>query len=306
MQLKYDASQPLNLAISLRMGQAFRWQKCGNGWFSGIVRNQFIQIRKVHDGLLEFQAAPGPDTTAAAIISDYLWLDEDIAAIYADISKSDREVGELVKNHRGLRILRQEPWECLISYILSAQSPILRIEQNVKALADRFGNPITSGIYAFPTPWQLAEVSQDEISQVLVGFKRYAVSISKAAREVADGGLDLDGLARLDYEPAKRKLKQFYGVGDKVADCVLLFSLDKPEAFPIDRHIGRALVKHCFPGQRDTQLRTLQVQGQRHFGPYAGYAGQFLFYEERPAGKQPVPFRRNSLPIPTAPGNVLQ
>ena len=89
----------------------------------------------------------------------------------------------------------------------------------------------------------------------------------------------------MPYAQARKRLKQCYGVGDKIADCVLLFSLDKPEAFPIDRHIGRALVKHCFPNHKDTQLRQLQVQGQKHFGRYAGYAGQFLFYEETQPGK---------------------
>ena len=280
--LPFDASQPLNLKISLTMGQAFRWEKTSDGWFSGVVQGQYIQVRKVREGLLEFRGQPGPDTEIARILKTYLRLDEGnkIAAIYADLSKKDGKVAELIANYPGLRILRQEPWECLIAYILSAQSPIPRIERNVKALADRFGDPIVPGVQAFPKPRQLAAAKPEEISQKLVGFKRYAISISKTAKEVDDGRLDLDVLARMDYAQARKRLKQCYGIGDKIADCVLLFSLDKPEAFPIDRHIGRALVKHCFPGYKDTQLRPLQVQGQKCFGPYAGYAGQFLFYEE--------------------------
>lgn len=285
MQLEYDASQPLDLQISLRMGQAFRWQPERAGWFSGVVSGQFIHLRKIRDGLLEFQAAPGPDNAAAPILRDYLRLDDDITAIYADIANRDPKIKEMVEQYPGLRILRQEPWECLISYILSAQSPITRIERNVKALADQFGNRIAPGVSAFPAPRQLAEPSRDEISQVLVGFKRYTESISQAAREVACHRLDLDGLAQMKYEPARERLKQCHGVGDKIADCVLLFSLDKPEAFPIDRHIGRALVKHCFRELRENQLRPLQVKGQNHFGPYAGYAGQFLFYAELPPEK---------------------
>ena len=289
MQLKFDAGQPLNLQISLTMGQAFRWEKSGEGWFSGVVQGQFIQVRKVREGLLEFRGQPGPDDAIAHILKTYLRLDEGdkIAAIYADLSKRDGKIAELIAKYPGLRVLRQEPWECLIAYILSAQSPIPRIERNVKALADQFGDLIVPGVHAFPTPQQLAAASPDEISQELVGFKRYAISISKAAREVAEGRLDLKGLARMNYAQAKKELKRCYGVGDKVADCVLLFSLDKPEAFPIDRHIGRALVKHCFSGRQDNApLRMLQVQGQKRFGCYAGYAGQFLFYEERPRGNK--------------------
>lgn len=305
MELEYDAGQPLDLQTSLRMGQAFRWEKAGDGWFSGVVRGQFIQLRKVRDGRLEFQAAPGPDATAAAILSDYLRLDEDITIIYDYISKRDGKVAELVAKYRGLRILRQEPWECLVAYILSAQSPIRRIGENVTALSDRFGSRIVPGVSDFPTPRQLAEVSQDEISQVLVGFKRYAVSISRAAREVASGRLDLDGLAKLDYEPAKQRLKQCYGVGDKIADCVLLFSLDKPEAFPIDRHIGRALSDNYFPGGKTPSDTKLRDWAQERFGTYAGYAGQFLFYEKRPVQNQRISYRRSALPIPLPPGNVL-
>lgn len=288
MQLKFDAKQPLDLQISLRMGQAFRWEKAGEGWFSGVVQGQFIQVRKVREGLLEFRGQPGPEDAIASILKTYLRLDEGdkIAAIYADLSKRDGKIAALIAKYPGLRILRQEPWECLIAYILSAQSPIPRIERNVKALADQFGDPIAPGVHAFPKPRQLANASQEEISQELTGFHRYAISISRAAREVAEGRLDLDGLARMNYAQARQRLKRCYGVGDKVADCVLLFSLDKPKAFPIDRHIGRALVKHCFAGrQGNTPLRTLQVQGQKHFGRYAGYAGQFLFYEERPRGE---------------------
>ena len=281
-QLPFDAGQPLDLKISLRMGQAFRWKADGNGWFSGVVQGQHIQVHKIREGLLEFRGQPGPDAEIERILKTYLRLEEGnkIAAIYADLSKKDGKIAELIAKYPGLRILRQEPWECLIAYILSAQSPIPRIERNVKALADQFGDPIAPGVHAFPKPRQLAAARPEEISQELLGFPRYAVSISKAAREVAHGRLDLDGLARMNYAQARKRLKQCYGVGDKIADCVLLFSLDKPEAFPIDRHIGRALVKHCFPNHKDTQLRQLQVQGQKRFCRYAGYAGQFLFYEE--------------------------
>lgn len=290
-QLNFDAGQPLNLKISLTMGQAFRWQGSRDGWFSGVVQGQFIRVRQPSPGVLEFRGQPGPESEIAHILKTYLRLDEGdkIAAIYADLSNRDGKIAELIAKYPGLRILRQEPWECLISYILSAQSPIRRIEENVAALSDRFGDRIAPGIHAFPKPRQLAAASPEEISQKLVGFKRYAISISKTAKEVDDGRLDLDGLARMDYAQARKRLKQCYGVGDKVADCVLLFSIDKPEAFPIDRHIGRALVKHYPTVRQDTPLRTLQVQGQKHFGSYAGYAGQFLFYAERPRGNSPNP-----------------
>ena len=282
-QLPFDAGQPLDLKISLTMGQAFRWKKTSDGWFSGVVRGQHIHVHQVQDGLLEFRGQPGPDSALAAILKNYLRLDEDIAAIYADLSKKDGKIAELIARYPGLRILRQEPWECLVSYICSANNKVEQIGRLVERISKKFGDPILldgETRHSFPNPERLKQAGASEPEALNLGLQRH-IKIHRAATEVVDGSLNLKALQQMPYAQARKRLKQCYGVGDKIADCVLLFSLDKPEAFPIDRHIGRALVKHCFPGRRDNQLRPLQVQGQRHFGRYAGYAGQFLFYAQR-------------------------
>ena len=147
MELKYDPVQPLDLRISLMMGQAFRWQPEGE-WFSGVVRGSLINIRKDSNGSLEFYSVPGPDAAVAEMLRNYLRLDEDINATYREISR-DAVMAELVERYRGLRILRQEPWECLVAYILSARSPIPRIRQNVKTLSHEFGDCVYQGTYAF-------------------------------------------------------------------------------------------------------------------------------------------------------------
>ena len=268
------------------MGQAFRWQADGNGWFSGVVQGQHIQVRKVREGLLEFRGQPGPDAAIAAILKNYLRLDEDIAAIYADLSKRDGKIAELIARYPGLRILRQEPWECLVSYICSANNNV-QIGRLVERISKKFGAPLSldgETRHSFPAPERLKQAGASELEALNLGLQRH-IKIHRAAAEVVDGSLNLKALQQMPYAQARKRLKQCYGVGDKIADCVLLFSLDKPEAFPIDRHIGRALVKHCFSGRQNTPLRTLQVQGQKHFGSYAGYAGQFLFYEETQPGK---------------------
>ena len=283
-QLKFDAGQPLDLKISLRMGQAFRWQKSRDGWFSGVVQGQFIQVHKVREGLLEFRGQPGPDAEIERILKNYLRLDEGnkIAAIYTDLSKKDGKIAELIAKYPGLRILRQEPWECLVSYICSANNNVKQIGKLVERISKEFGAPISldgETRYSFPAPERLKQAGVSELEALNLGLQRH-IKIHRAATEVVDGSLNLKALQQMPYAQARKQLKQCYGVGDKIADCVLLFSLDKPEAFPIDRHIGRALVKHCFPDHKDTQLRPLQVQGQKRFCRYAGYAGQFLFYEE--------------------------
>lgn len=290
MQLEYDAGQPLDLKISLLMGQAFRWRPERAGWFSGVVRGQFIQIRKIRDGLLEFQAAPGPDATAAAILRHYLRLDDEVSitAIYANLSRRDTKVAELVDKYSGLRILRQEPWECLVAYCCSAPNSVPQIRRLVERLAEHYGEPIplNSAVqHRFPTPERLAMVGEPELRRLRFGL--HSRRIALISREVASGSLNLDALRERETPCSKvrNQLKSCRGISDKIADCVSLFSLDKPEAFPIDRHIRKALSDYYFPVGKTPSDAKLRDWAQKHFGPYAGYAGQFLFYAERTQGK---------------------
>lgn len=290
MQLKFDAKQPLNLKISLTMGQAFRWKESGDGWFSGVVQGQFIQVRKVRDGLLEFRGQPGPDAAIASILKTYLRLGEGdkIAAIYADLSKWDGKIAALIAKYPGLRILRQEPWECLIAYCCSAPNSVPQISRLVDRLAKHYGEPIAldSAVrHRFPTPECLATVDEAELRQHKFGL--HARRISLISREVASGSLNLDALRErgVSCSEVRNRLKSYRGISDKIADCVSLFSLDKPEAFPIDRHIRNALAGY-FPGRKTPPDAKLRDWALKHFGPYAGYAGQFLFYEERPRGNK--------------------
>lgn len=286
--LPFDNSQPLDLKISLTMGQAFRWQKTGDGWFSGVVQGQHIQVHQVREGLLEFRGQPGPDAAIATILKTYLRLDEGdkIAAIYADLSNRDGKVAELIAKYPGLRILRQEPWECLIAYCCSAPNSVPQISRLVERLAGHYGEPIAldnAVRHSFPPPERLATVDEAELR--LRKFGLHAPRISLIAQEVANGSLNLDALREraVSCSEVRSRLKSYRGISDKIADCVSLFSLDKPDAFPIDRHIRNALDDY-FPGGQtpsDTKLRDWSL---KRFGPNAGYAGQFLFYAQR--GKQ--------------------
>ena len=281
--LPFDDSQPLDLKISLTMGQAFRWQKCSNGWFSGVVQGQHIQVHKIREGLLEFRGQPGPDAALAAILKTYLRLDEDIAAIYADLSNRDGKVAELIAKYPGLRILRQEPWECLIAYCCSAPNSVPQISRLVERLAGHYGEPIAldnAVRHRFPPPELLAAVDEAKLRQLKFGL--HARRISLISREVAIGSLNLDALREKEVScsEVRSRLKSYRGISDKIADCVSLFSLDKPDAFPIDRHIRNALSGY-FPGRKTPPDAKLRDWAQSYFGPNAGYAGQFLFYEQR-------------------------
>ena len=288
MQLEYDAGQPLDLQISLLMGQAFRWRPEDDGWFSGVVSGQFIQIRKIRDGLLESQAAPGPNNAAATILHNYLRLDEDIKATQAKLSHCDPKIKELVEQYPGMRILRQEPWECLVAYCCSAPNSVPQIRRLVERLAEHYGEPIplNSAVqHRFPTPERLAMVGEPELRRLRFGL--HSRRIALISREVASGSLNLDALRERETPCSKvrNQLKSCRGISDKIADCVSLFSLDKPEAFPIDRHIRKALSDYYFPVGKTPSDAKLRDWAQKHFGAYAGYAGQFLFYAERPQEK---------------------
>ena len=277
MELTID--QPLDLGSSLESGQAHRWKKL-DGWYSGVVRGEFIQIRQ-KGRVLEFSSGPSPEATAAAMLWDYFRLDDDIYAIYTDINRDGR-VAAMVTKYPGLRILRTEPWECLVAFICSANNNIARIHQLMERMSDEFGNRIELNEHTrhtFPTPADLAEAGEGELRRLGLGFR--APYVDQASRAVLEGKLDLPALVQMPYPEAKAALMEIKGIGSKIADCIAVFSLDKLEAFPIDIWIRRALAEWYFPDQKTPPDRVLLEWAQEHFGRYGGYAQQYLFHGQR-------------------------
>ena len=273
--------QPFDLASSLESGQAFRWireEEGASGWFSGVVQGNLIKIRQTSRGEIEFRSSRAAELTRH-LLHSYFRLDDDTESIYRELSKDDA-VKKLVQQYRGLRLLRQEPWECLVAYLCSANNNVPQISRMMERLAEKFGNPVSlEGVtrHTFPSPERLAEAGPEKLGALRLGLQR-GPSIYQAAREVAEGTLDLYALTEMPYPQALEKLRQCSGVGPKIANCVLLFSLDKLEAFPIDRWIGRALGAE---GDSDSDLAVWATLYQERFGQYAGYAGQFLFHHRR-------------------------
>ncbi|MCH8107582.1 MAG: hypothetical protein IIB30_04395 [Chloroflexi bacterium] len=277
MELKTD--QPFDLASSLESGQAHRWRR-EEDWYCGVVRGNFIKLRQV-DGQVEFCSAPSPEAQMLPMLQSYFRLDDDLAAIYAEISR-DRRVATMVDRYPGLRLLRLEPWECVVSFICSANCNIPRIHQIVEGLATRYGPAIVLDgqvRHGFPTPDQLADAGEAELREVGLGFR--APYVAAAARLVAEGRLDLDALIGMPYLEAKALLMECPGIGPKIADCIAVFSLEKLEAFPIDVWIRRALAEWYFPDEKRPTDRVLLEWAQNHFGRYGGYSQQYLFHGRR-------------------------
>ena len=271
--------RPLDLENTLFSGQAFRWRRAG-GWYRGVIFGNVVRIRQVHHSL-DVASCPDDAVGLWPLIEDYLGLAMDLERIYGSISVDSR-MGEAIERYRGMRVLRQDPWECLMSFICTSASNIPRISKNIESICRAFGRPISGSgsepAHAFPTPEELAGASEAEVRDLGLGYRAgYLVS---TARTVADGGVNLMPLREVAYEEALEELTALDGVGDKVANCVLLLSMDKPEAFPVDTHVDQRLKEWYLGGSRLNRIK-MRIWAQEYFGPYAGYANHYLFHDRR-------------------------
>jgi N-glycosylase/DNA lyase len=269
-----------DLALSMGCGQVFGWSaECGRYW--GIVGSHAVALSQQADRI-GFVAEAG---LAGERIRRYLGLDLDLSKILRAIAV-DPFMKRVLTSVRGLRLLRQDPWPCLCGYILSASNRIERIDRLVIELACRFGHEHVLGgrkVYRLPDASELAGCPESDLRACGVGFR--APYLAAAAMKVADGEIDFEVLRSLPYEDAKEALKTIPGVGDKIADCVLLFSLGKYEAFPVDVWIKRAMEDAYF-GSRETRPEEIGRFGREYFGRYAGYAQEYIYHFKRtcPAG----------------------
>ena len=230
--MEITVDQPFDLAATLESGQAHRW-RLEEDWYTGVVRGNFIKVRQTCGGF-EFRSRPSPEGSLVPLLKSYFRLDDDLSAIYVEI-KQDRLVAAMVEQYPGLRVLRIEPWECLISFICSSNSNIPRIHLVMERMAQAFGQAIEMDgqvRHAFPDPAALAEAGEMELRRLGLGFR--APYVDLAAKRVLEGILDLEELAEIPYPEAKDKLMECRGIGSKIADCIAVFSLEKLEAFPID------------------------------------------------------------------------
>jgi N-glycosylase/DNA lyase len=271
------------LALTLASGQAFRWRRSAEAW-AGVIGSRWVSLRQEPDGIRAETAAPEADWQW---LRHYLQLDVDVASILASFP-DDPPMRDSMAACRGLRLLRQEPWECLASFICSSTKQIVQIEQIVGLLCRRFGQalavpPGMDSAWAFPTVERLAGASEAELRACKLGFR--APYLSGAARKLAAGEVDLARLAGWPLEEARAALLALPGVGVKIADCVLLFAYGFQEAFPVDVWIIKALHQLYFPKRRP-KLPRLRHFSQTHFGPYGGYAQQYLFHYMRTARKR--------------------
>ena len=302
-----------HLAATLDSGQVFRWQRIENSWH-GVVGRQWVHLTQTPEGIRAGTATP---------VENWDWLrrflqtEMDLAAILNTFPDDD-PMRQAVAACRGLRLLRQDPWECLASFILSSTKQIVQIRQIVAHLCKQYGEPCHRAtptsppvegdpspaetttanlvLHAFPTPQRIATLSEAELRACKMGFR--APSLLAAARQIADGSLDLERIRQLDYAAARAELMRLRGVGGKIADCVLLFAYGFDTAFPVDVWVERALQELYFPRRRASEQR-LRTFAATYFGPHAGYAQQYLFHYMR-TRKNPPPASHSATALTTS------
>ena len=286
------AARDYDLAATLTCGQVFRWHE-QDGWWAGVIGNRWVRLR------LE----PGSITAETALpVANWEWLAHYLQT-HLDLGEvlrtfpDDEPMRAAVAACYGLHLLRQDPWECLASFILSSNKQIVQIRQIIALLCERYGEPVPvlSGwppAFAFPSPARLARATEAELRACKMGFR--APYLRATAETIAGGLFEPGRLHGLPAEVARGELMKLPGVGRKIADCVLLFAYGCQSAFPVDVWIMKALRRLYFPRRRVT-LRHLHQFAATHFGPRAGYAQQYLFHYMR--GRSPSrPVRAASAP----------
>jgi len=242
-----------DLNYTLDCGQVFRWNRDGN-WWVGVVGDQVVRVSQEEDSgevLIDSKFSP-------EFFSNYFRLDDDLRSIYRSVNK-DLLIDRAINRYCGLRLIRQDPWECLVSYMLATASSIPTI-QNLSLL-----------------------------DKCKLGFR--TERIKTAAEEVLSGELDFDALHRLEYKYARESLMRVRGIGEKVSDCVLLFAFEKMEAFPVDTHIRQIIQHYHIDDEYFENCKNLSRMGdwgREYFGHYCGYAQQYLFYQKRVEGFVPL------------------
>ena len=271
----------ISVENSINSGQVFLWKKNQHYWY-GINGQDVLRV----DGLGNIKSYQNTK-------ADFFRKKDDMRKIIKSIS-IDNTTKNAVKKYLGLRLLDQDPFQCLISFIVSSNSNIQKIKNSLERISRKFGTRVkfeNQEFFLFPKSEKLAKASINEITDCGVGYR--AKFIKEAANMTFLKKIDFKYLQKCNYSDAKENICLVNGVGNKVADCILLFSLNKLEAFPLDRWMIRILEKYYSDQFQittktitDKQYDVLHEKIVNHFGQYAGYAQQFLFKMERESYKK--------------------
>lgn len=238
----------LDLDLTLDCGQAFRWKKQEDGSWSGVVKGVFLNISKTDDTVLLKNTTK---ENFENIWLDYFDFNKDYVKI-CDTLKQDSLLAPTVDEYYGIRILNQDSWEALCSFVISQQNNIKRIKGIISRLCKAYGDEVRSGFYSFPSAEKLSSLTVADFEELGMGYR--AKYLEKLSKDVAGGKIDLEKIKVLTLDEARKELLNIYGVGIKVANCALLFGFGFYDAFPVDVWMKRVMeyypdgLPECFDG----------------------------------------------------------
>lgn len=264
----------MNLRHTFLNGQCFRWWPVGEDKYLGVVGDRVYEAQKADENTLRLYGAAESERT---FLENYFDSGQDYVAIEKTLSASDPVLTDAIAFGSGMRLLRQEPWEVLVSFILSVQKNIASTQKTIECLCEGFGEKIdykNQQYYTFPTAQKLADVDEEMIRLTKCGFR--AKGVLDAAYQISENQIVLTDIFDMPYERAKEELQKIYGIGEKVADCILLFAFAKHAACPVDTWIKKAL--DLFYHVQFSDISDYSRFAREKWGEYSGYAQQYLFY----------------------------
>ncbi|MBM6861140.1 8-oxoguanine DNA glycosylase [Clostridium saudiense] len=285
-----EGVKDFNIKQILECGQCFRWERISDTNYIVVAYRRVIEIVQDGDNVTIYNTNLKDFNE---IWKNYFDLDTDYSILKEELAK-DETLRKSVEFGYGIRILNQDPFEMLISFIVSARNSIPSIMKTIKKMSEKWGDEISykgTKYYAFPTPEQFKDATLDEIKETGASFRSKYIfdTISKvnAAIEAKNNGtlteelkiFDLEYIKSLPTDECHIALQNFMGVGAKVADCIMLFSMEKKSAFPVDVWVKRAMI-HFYVAP-DVSLNKIRVFGRDKFGELSGLAQQYLFYYAR-------------------------
>ena len=263
-------------------GQCFRWNENDDGSYIGVINNTVVKVQQ-YENRIEFTGSDNSEFEK--IIKDYFDINTDYSNYKKDLIKVDQYMAESVEFGNGIRILNQDLWETIISFIISANNNIPRIKKIIENLSRTYGNKIVfeeKEYYTFPTMQSLSKASIQDLRKLGLGFRDKR--IFNTTKMIISGKIDLDGIKNMqDTNLMREKLLELDGVGPKVADCILLFALHRFDVFPIDvwvRRVMNDLYIHCTEEDRVNKREILKLADEK-YGKIKGLAQQYLFYWKR-------------------------
>lgn len=268
--------QDFELAHIFECGQCFRWRKNIDGSYTGVIRQGVINVKK-NENNVTFTGIVDGDMED--ICKDYFDLDRNYGDIKKSLCENDENMKIASEYGCGIRILHQDPWEMIISFIISAANNIPRISKTIENISKAYGKEIIynqNKYYLFPTAEELSKATIDDLRKLNLGFRdKY---VFEATKRVNEGVVNIETLKTMPTLEARKELMKIPGIGAKVADCILLFSMGRMESFPVDTWIKKIMSELYVDS---TNITKINQYASQKFGKYAGIAQQYLFYYKR-------------------------